>query len=237
VTGPAWLAGVLAALMILIAAGCAGRLAISHLRRRDTELDADGLHVLMGVAMAGMLEPRLGPLPGTAWQAVFAAAAAWFAWQAIRGRRRPAGLRCAHPAPHAVECAAMVYMLVPAGSLPSGHGSGMAMPGMSGPAATAANPALALVLALFMLGYMVWTTDRLASLSRARAAATARGAAGGRQSPASPAPAAAKTAGTPSPAATAHAGLAGSTALAPRLAACHKIAMSLAMGYMLVMMI
>jgi thiosulfate dehydrogenase [quinone] large subunit len=38
----------------------------------------------------------------------------------------------------------------------------MAMPGMSGPA-EAGNPALALVLALFMAGYILWTTDQLAS--------------------------------------------------------------------------
>ena len=43
----------------------------------------------------------------------------------------------------------------------------MAMPGMSGPA-EAGNPALALVLALFMAGYILWTTDQLASLSKAQ---------------------------------------------------------------------
>ena len=74
----------------MVAVYCAGRLAVSRVRGRDTELDTDGLHVLMGVAMAGMLEPGLSPVPGTVWRAVFAAAAAWFAWQAIRARR-PAG--------------------------------------------------------------------------------------------------------------------------------------------------
>ena len=147
------------------------------MRGRDAELDTDGLHVLMGVAMAGMLEPGLSPVPGTIWRAVFAAAAAWFAWQAIRaGTGLPGGSRCAYPAPHAVECAAMVYMLLPAGSRPSVRGAGMAMPGMSGGAA-AGNPALTLVLALFMLGYILWTIDRLASPSRAGAAVTAHGTA------------------------------------------------------------
>ena len=50
----------------------------------------------------------------------------------------------------------------------------MAMPGMS-QGATAGNPALTLVLALFMLGYVLWATDRLAGLSRAMPAGTARG--------------------------------------------------------------
>ena len=204
-SGPAWLAGGFAVLMIVIAVYCACRLAVSRLRGRDTELDTDGLHVLMGVAMAGMLEPRLTPVPGTAWRAVFAAAAAWFAWQAIRTGRRAAGARCAHPAPHAVECAAMVYMLVPVGSWPAGHGPGMAMPGMS-QGATAGNPALTLVLALFMLGYVLWATDRLARLSRARAAAPARGAAAPRPSLAAvTVPAAASALGAPSPGAASHA--------------------------------
>ena len=64
-SGPGWLAGCLAALMIAIAACCACRLAMSRLRGRNTELAADGLHVLMGVAMAGMLQSQLTPVPGT----------------------------------------------------------------------------------------------------------------------------------------------------------------------------
>jgi hypothetical protein len=236
-SGPAWLAGGFAALMIMVAVCCAGRLAVFRLRGRDTELDTDGLHVLMGVAMAGMLEPGLSPVPGTAWRAVFAAAAAWFAWQATRACGRAGRTRCAHPVPHSVECAAMVYMLLPAGSRPSGRGPGMAMPGMSG-GGTAGNPALTLVLALFMLGYILWTIDRLASLSRTRAAATAHGAAVGRPSRvAATVLPAASVLGTPDPRGTAHAGTPGRPALAPRLAACYKIAMGIAMGYMLVMML
>jgi hypothetical protein len=149
-SGPAWLAGGFAALMIMImvAACSAGRLAVSRVQERDTELDPDGLHVLMGVAMAGMLEPGLSLVPGTLWRAVFAVAAAWFAGQAIRVvSGPPRSSLCAHPAPHAVECAAMVYMLLPAGSRPAGHGAGMAMPGRNG-GAPAGNPALTLVLAL-----------------------------------------------------------------------------------------
>ena len=97
----------------------------------------------------------------------------------------------------------MVYMLLPAGA--AFRGPAMAMSGMT--QAGTLNPALALVLALFMLGYILWTSDQLAALS--------------------------------------HAGLAGAThsesgavaALAPRLAACSKIAMGIAMGYMLVTMV
>jgi hypothetical protein len=210
-------------LMIVMAVYCAGRLAVSRLRGRDTEVVTDGLHVVMGVAMAGMFEPRLTPIPGATWRAVFAVAAAWFAWQAIRAGRR-ASARSAHPAAHAVECAAMVYMVLPVGSWPSGRMPGMTMPGMS-QGATVGNPALTLVLALFMLGYVLWAIDRLAVLSRATAAAMPR-------------PAAAGTPGPPIPGTTADPRRPpGRTALAPRLAACYKIAMAITMGYMLILML
>lgn len=244
-SGPAWLAGGLAVLMIMTAVYCAGRLAVSRLRGRDTEVATDGLHVLMGVAMAGMFEPRLTPIPGAAWRAVFAVAAAWFAWQAIRVGRQPS-TRCAHPAAHAVECAAMVYMVLPVGSWPSGRGPGMTMPGMS-QGTTAGNPALTLVLALFMLGYVLWAIDRLAVLSRATAAAMPRPAAvrlprAAVTVPAAavivPAAAAAGVLGPPAPGTTADSRRPpGRTVLAPRLAACYKIAMAITMGYMLMLML
>ena len=224
--GAAWLTASLASLMLLISASSAGRLAVWRLRGRQTEPDTDGLHVLMGVAMAGMLEPRLGPLPYTAWLAVFAAGAAWFTWRAVRARtrRQALGRSHAHPAPHAVECAAMIYMLLP--GRPTGHGPAMPMPGMSGPAAV--NPAVALLLALFMLGYILWTADQLTTLSRAKTcvALTGQPAATSDQHSTVPAPSPGASSANP-----------GAAVLAPRLAACHKIGMSIAMGYMLITML
>ncbi len=215
-SGPAWLAPAVAGIMLAVAACCVVRLAIWRRYGRGIEPDADAVHVLMGVAMAGMLEPRLSPVPPLVWRAVFATAAAWFAWRAIRARssRRghPGRWRCAHPAPHAVECVAMIYMLLP------GHPAdtaGMSMPAMSGPGG--ANPALALILAMFMLGYVLWTADQLATFSRVIPA----------------------TAGIADQAAAVRAvsAQAATAALAPRLAACYKITMSIAMGYMLITML
>jgi hypothetical protein len=203
--------------MIMIAVCCATRLAISRLRGRNAEAEADALHVLMGLAMAGMLEPRLTPVPVTAWRAVFAAATAWFAWRAIRPGRHSRGPRCTHPAAHAAECAAMIYMLLPIGSWSSSRGPGMAMPGMSQDTTTG-NPALTLVLALFLLGYVLWAIDRLARLSRTPTPATA-------------------IPGAAAYAATAYPHTAGSPVLAPRLAASASIAMALTMGYMLITML
>jgi len=194
-----WLAGTLAGVMILIAVYSASRLAVSRLRGRPTELDADCVHVLMGVAMAGMLVSRLRLLPDIAWLAAFGAAAAWFGWQALRGRgpRSPGVLRCRYPVPHLAECAAMIYMLLPARA--ATPGGAMAMPGMGASAGPQPGfPALAVVFTLFMLGSAVWTTERLTSRARPGV---------------------------------------GSQALAPRLGAFAKIAMSITMGYMLFLMI
>jgi Domain of unknown function (DUF5134) len=200
--GSPWLAGALAGLMILVAVVAAGRL-VWWLRTRRAEADADALHVLTGIAMAGMFEPAIGLLPTVAWQVVFAAGAAWFTWQAAR-RRGGAGAvaRHSHPAAHVVECGAMLYMLWPAAGRRSG------MPGMAGHAGLiAGNPAIALVLAVGMLGYLLWAIDQLLSPTRRHARADrlqerARG-----------------------------------TLVAPRLAAWQKVTMGLAMGYMLVTML
>jgi Domain of unknown function (DUF5134) len=168
--GPSWLAGTFAAVMILTAAYSVCRLAISRLRRRATELDADALHAVMGAAMAGMLVPRLHVLPGGAWAAVFGVAAAWFGWHAMpAGGKGTSGLRCRYPLPHLIECTAMLYMLVPLHDpRPMPGGTGMAMAGMGASASPGSFPALAVILALFMLGHIVWTTDRLATLARAK---------------------------------------------------------------------
>ena len=52
---PGWLTVIFAAAMIAVAAYCAGRLVVARWRRRPTDVDSDGMHVVMGVAMAGML--------------------------------------------------------------------------------------------------------------------------------------------------------------------------------------
>jgi hypothetical protein len=44
--------------MLGVAAYSAARLVAAGVRRRDTEIDADWLHVIMGIAMAGTLPCR-----------------------------------------------------------------------------------------------------------------------------------------------------------------------------------
>jgi hypothetical protein len=139
----------------------------------------------------------------------------------------------------------MVYMILPVGSWPSGRGPRMTMPGMS-QGTTVGNPALTLLLALFMLGYVLWAIDRLAVPSRAPAVATPRPAAATPHAAAATrwpvaaltVPAATGILARPAPGPTADPRRPPRrTALAPRLAACYKIAMAITMGYMLILML
>jgi uncharacterized protein DUF5134 len=207
--GPGWLTGLLAAVMLTVAAYNATRLAAATRWGRAAELDADGVHVVMGVAMAGLLTPGLSFAPARLWQAIFTAAGAWFAWQFLRIRRGAqfGPWRCPHPLPHLIECAAMVLMLaLPAAVASTGATAATGMSGMSavtGPAARFSP--LTLLLALFMVGYVMWLANHLTALAPA------------------------STTGTDTTTGTAY--------LAPRCAACCKIAMGITMGYMLIMML
>jgi hypothetical protein len=246
VTGPSWLAGMFAAVMIVTAAYSASRLVISRARGRVTELDADALHAVMGAAMAGMLVPRLSVLPASAWAAVFGIGAVWFGWRAIlpRGLRTADGSRCRFPVPHLIECIAMLYMLFPLyGSRPAQGRTGMAMAAMSSSAGPAGSfPALAAVLALFMVGYIVWTTDRLTALARASTTAARTGRNRAPQVSmavlaAAPDRGAGGPPGSPTAAVVPQGEQKGRPVLAPKLAACGKIAMGITMGYMLILML
>jgi Domain of unknown function (DUF5134) len=244
VAGPSWLAGVFAAAMILSAGYAAIRLATSRLLRMATEADTDGLHTLMGTAMAGMFLPQLHLLPNSAWAVLFGTWAVWFAASALHARGT-AGRRwrCRFPVPHLVECIAMVYMLL---ALPTAQrGPGMAMPGMGpSPGAAAGFPALALVLALFVLGYILWTADQLAARARAKTTLAAPPRTPHRALVTIPAPAPSRLATLASAIDTPHTAetspphpAAGHPLLAPQFADFSKIVMSITMGYMLITMV
>ncbi len=194
-TGPAWLAGTFATVMMSVAAYCVGRLIVARRRGRLTEWDVDTVHAAEGIAMAGMLVPSLDLLPAGMWEPAFGAAAVWFAWRASRPRRRdgartrPAG----HCLPHLVESGAMLYMLA---AVPIAGAARTTAGGMAGSAGGFGSGAF--ILALFLLGYAVWTADRLTA---ARAPA------------------------------------AGPPMLAPRVAGCCQMAVSITMAYMLITML
>jgi hypothetical protein len=219
-TGPGWLADVLAALMLATAAYCAGRLVVARWWRRRTERDVDAAHVLTGVAMAGMLVPVLDPLAAPAWTAVFALTTSSFAVRAVLARDSGGGsgsdsargsvgggLRCPRGSrrhfPHLVLSGAMLYMYL---ALPAGD----RMPGMSGTddavMGSARYPVVGLLLVLLLVGYAASVLDRaLAPQADRPGRSSARGPAVG--------------------------------FLAPRAADCCDIVMSVSMVYLLVLML
>ena len=163
---PAWILGVFAAVMLVVAALSAGQLAVARAWTRAGARDADiaGSHLLMGIAMAGMLVASLSTLPNVAWEAVFAVMTAWFAWCLRReSRGHGAGaLVQGHHAPHLVHSAAMLYMFAALAGPSSGGGSGMSgtAGGSSGGTQTLHAPTLALVFVLLLIAYTVRDLDR-----------------------------------------------------------------------------
>src|ERR1700729_3740358 len=99
---------------------------------------------------------------------------AWFGWRAIRGYRdRQAGPQAAaHPGQHLLASGAMLYMFLAAPSVTAG---GLAAGGTAMAAAGARIPTFALLLAVALFGYVIWTTDRLTSLAPAAVTVTTGG--------------------------------------------------------------
>ncbi len=267
-TIPAWILDIFAALMLAVAAVSAARLVAQRpwqRGRRTIIADIDIAHLLMAIAMAGMLAASLRTLPNDAWDVTFAALTAWFAYHVARdaravGVRALSGGRCA---PHLVHSAAMLYMFVAvAVAAPAAGGSGMSGMGGSG-MQTLSLPSLAFLFALILIGYSIWDLDQLSGpgASGHYSLATARIASAGPVLAGSPAlagaeyPAAAfsgsasagSTVATATPPAEAELtasrdpdpvrGGAGRVLLAPWVATSCRIAMGVTMALMLIIMI
>jgi hypothetical protein len=249
---------IFAALMLLVAAVSAARLAAARPwrsgARRAALADIDLAHLLMALAMAGMLVASLQTLPNGAWEAVFAVMTAWFAYRVLRdaqvsGVRALAGGHCA---PHLIHAGAMLYMFL-ALSAPAAHGSG-GMSGMSG-MGTLELPFLAFGFALALVGYSIWDLDQLSgpgasghySLAVARVApagpvlagvgaSAGPGATAVLTEPTSP-PVVTETIETAPEVPPASAPADGTGVLAPWVATGCRIAMGITMAFMLVIMI
>ena len=159
---PAWIPAVLAALMLTIAAVSAARLAATRPRQHGSvAADIDVAHLLMAIAMAGMLAAGLAIVPDAAWQVIFGLLTTWLAFRVCRDAAAN-GIRAladGHCVPHLVHAAAMLYMFA-ALTAPAADGPGAG--GMGGPTIrTLQYPALAFVFALILAGYSVWDLDRL----------------------------------------------------------------------------
>jgi hypothetical protein len=165
---PAWLVDIVAALMLVVAAVSATRLVIARSPanrlsaaeptgsrsspRGSGGADTDIAHLLICIAMAGMLAPSVKTLPPHAWEATFGLLTAWFAWRFV-GDTKVNGLRSlvsGHRAAHQSHCAAMVYMFAALTT-----SDDMDMTGMgSGMARSLKYPALA--FAFVLVCYSVW---------------------------------------------------------------------------------
>ncbi len=165
---PSWILDTFAAIMLAVAAVSGGRLVAArpwqHRTRRAVLADIDVAHLLMAIAMAGMLVSGLRTLPGGAWEVVFGVMTAWFAYRVARDAQ-VSGVRAlsgGHCAPHLIHAGAMLYMVV-AVSAPVAHGSG-GMGGMGGGLSgmgTLELPFLALLFALALVGYGIWDLDQV----------------------------------------------------------------------------
>ena len=241
--GPSWLAWSFAGAMIVVSGYCLTRLLASWRQHRPSDHRVDAIHVLMGVAMAGMLVPRLRVFWTGGWEVIFAGGVAWFGWLAIRELRgRPTtGGRPGHHLQHVLACGAMLYMYLAVATVGKAAVGGSAMGGMA--AGGAHLRTLALVLAFALIGYVVWTADRLSSLAPVAALAA-------RSAPVPVLAGAGRAGGTsivatggegghgmPGDDGQAPVGQARRPPLSPRLAACCEIAMGVTMGYMLILMI
>jgi hypothetical protein len=165
---PAWILDIFAAIMLVVTAVSAARLVAARPPQRGAVI-TDVSHLLMGIAMAGMLAPSLATLPNDAWAAVFGVLTAWFGYRVVRdcqaiGAR---ALAAGHCAPQPVHSAAMVYMFLAITAPAASSGSGM------GSMSALSFPTLAFVFALLLSGYTIWDLDQLSSLRPGLAAAVA----------------------------------------------------------------
>jgi hypothetical protein len=164
---PTWLLDVVAGVMLAVAAVSAARLVAARpWRPGSVIIDTDIAHLLMAIAMAGVLTSGLSTLPNAAWEVVFGVMIAWFAFRVARDARAT-GVRAladGHCAPHLVHSGAMLYMFLGM-TASAGAMAGMAgMPGMSAGSPSTlmlSDPTLAFVFALALIGYSVWDLDQL----------------------------------------------------------------------------
>jgi hypothetical protein len=229
-TIPTWILHTFAAIMLLVAAVSAARLVAAR-RWRGGDADIDVAHLLMAIAMAGMLTASLSTLPAGVWEVIFGILTGWFAWCVYR-EARASGARVltggCHP-PHLAHSAAMLYMFL-ALTAPAAAGGGPGMGGMAGSPGQAMQtlrlPTLALVFAFLLAGYAVRDLDLLSGpAAGGRYARTGTGIA-----PAGPVLAAASALARPSAATAAPAATGSSQATAPRPAPAEPAAAAPASG-------
>jgi hypothetical protein len=210
--GPGWLPDFFAGAMLLVAVASVLLILAARVGGLQAHTDIDVSHLVMGVAMAGMLVPSLSFGSDVFWRVVFAVACVWFARRTYqvftaRGSRdgdNHRGHRHTHYPVHLVMVAAMLFMF----SVPNSTG-GDRPPGYLG---------LSLLFLVALMASVVW---ELNAVSGPNASSSEYGDF-----------AVARVDGGPTAALTA----ARTLPIAQVAEGCH-IVMCVAMGYMLVIML
>jgi hypothetical protein len=225
---PTWLAYGFAVLMVSVSIYCIGRLVLAKRLGRRNHFAVNVSHVLMGIAMVGMLVPRWNWIPNGLWEVIFGVVSLYFlatsvgfvALHGARGTDDDHVHHLSHNLIHMVMGCAMLYMYwlgAPTAASSSGDMS------MSGPPVGVGDPSLTLLIITVLFASAIWQLDSISRFSPANqlAIVTLGGDAGGASGSSAPL----RTGDHQPP------------WLAPRLeVACH-IAMCLTMGYMLVLMV
>jgi Domain of unknown function (DUF5134) len=225
---PTWLAYILAVIMVAVSLYCVARLIAARRWNRQNNLDVNVSHVLMGLAMAGMLVPRANKIPVGLWEVVFVAVALWFAAKGVRFlvQRGTANLdrrdahHLSHLLIHMVMACAMLYLYLLAGPMTNAGNAVMAMAPATGARANSAG--LPLLFLVILFASAVWQLDGLSRFSPARVGLVMSGGPGPQ----------AEIANADDSATVEHREEAW---LAPRLEMSCHIAMCITMGYMLVL--
>ncbi len=130
-SGPAWLSWLFAVLMLASAGFHAGGLVAAGRARRPHPYDVDLTHLVMSTAMAAMLVLPFGAGQATTWALLIAVPCSWFALRTL-GVALAGGVRAlGQPARQLAMTAAMLFMVLVAGgstaaSAAATDGTGMA---------------------------------------------------------------------------------------------------------------
>lgn len=167
---PTWLAYSFAVLMVSVSVYCIGRLVLARRLGRRNHYAVSISHVLMGIAMIGMLVPRWNKVPNGLWEAVFGIIALYFGARSVRFvvRHGVAGTsddhvhHLSHYVIHMIMVCAMLYMYWLGMPIIASSGSSMSM---SGPPQGAGDPSLTLFLIAVLLASAVWQLDSISRYS------------------------------------------------------------------------
>jgi hypothetical protein len=225
VAHPVGVAYIFAAVIITVAVYSIGRISFAGFLRRRNHHDVSVAHVLMALAMVGMLVPRWNVITRGFWVPVFAVMALYFLvitagvalhlgpW-ASDGHGQHSTY---HPLLHTLMACAMLDMYWLGMPITGGLDSSMAM----GHASTrAGGPGLTLLLVVLLLVAAVWLLDSISTFSPSRELALSAVGPGTTVSRE-----VASTSDETRP------------SLAPRLEISCHVAMCIAMAYMLVLMV